>query len=277
MAQIIVLKSGDASGYPREADSAADDLTLNSFAAGAGPVMSATGVDMNNTDLSEVSDIDFQDPSVSTIEQTAGALIIDNIMAKERNNVMTTAGAVLFPSVSDTAGQLDSFKLPHLAGAPTATPAFSSDAGYAVYDDTNNRLYVWDGAAWQDQTSVSSTAAVDKSYIADVAVAARDVVYISSSGEVSPADANTEATSRVVGLATAAAAASVAVSVRSMGVLSGFSALTAGARYFLSASTPGAITATAPSGSNDAVIQVGYAKSATELDIMIQVIYLKKP
>jgi hypothetical protein len=60
------------------------------------------------------------------------------------------------------------------------------------------------------------------------------------------------------------------VLVRKFGVLGGFSGLTAGSRYFLSAATAGAVTATLPVGSGNVIVQAGYAKSATELDIQIQ-------
>lgn len=269
MAQIRILKIDPTLGIQQE-HALADDITFNSFTAGAGPVMSPTGVDMNNTDMSDVQDVVFTDPTTGTINQTAGNLIIDNLMAKERNNVMTTAGAILFPLVTDTAGQLDSLRIPRIAGAPTATPAVSSDAGYLVYDDTNNNLYIWDGAAWDNLNTVTSANNIDNSYTAEVNVAARDVVYISSSDNVSPAQADVDTTSRVIGFATTAALAAASVPVRSEGTLSGFAGLTAGARYYLSDSTPGAITATPPSGAGNSVFLTGLAKSATVLHIQLQ-------
>lgn len=272
MAQVRLLKI-HTTGVPVEFDQAVDDITLASFTVqGGGPVLGATGLDLNNQDVSDVNDLSFNDPSTGTINQTAGALVVDNIMAKERNNVMTTAGAVLFPLVTDTAGQLDSFKVPHIAGAPTATPAFSSDAGYMVYDDTNNNMYVWDGAAWDNMNTVSSTENIDDSYIAEVAIAIRDVVYISSADNVSPADADSDVTSQAIGLATAAASATDPVNVRKFGRLAGFTGLTAGARYFLSAATAGTITSTVPVGAGNNIIQIGYAKNTTTLDIQIQIL-----
>lgn len=269
MAQIKVYKFENASGFTQEHSTTADDVTFNSFTAGAGPSMSPTGIDMNNTDLSEVQDIDFQNPATSTIEQTAGALIVDNIMAKERSNTLTTAADILFPSISDTAGQVDALRVPDLASPPTATPTAGGE-GFVVH--SGGALYAWDGAAWVSQKD-NTVSNVDVSYIADVAIAARDVVYISASGEVSPADNDAELSSRVIGFATAAAAASVALNVRVAGELSGFSALTPGSRYYLDG-TAGAITATPPGG-NKSVIQVGFAKSATILQLQIIPIVIK--
>ncbi|NJO65524.1 MAG: hypothetical protein HC836_47750 [Richelia sp. RM2_1_2] len=270
MAQIKILKIDATLGIHQEHDSAADDLTFNSYTAGAGPVMSPTGIDMNNTDVSDIQDAVFNDPTTGTINQTAGNLVIDNIMAKERNNSMTTAGAILFPLVTNVGGELDSFKVPHIAGAPSATPSFSTDAGYLVFDDTNNNLYIWDGAAWDNLNEVESANNIDNTYIAEVGIAARDVVYISSADNVSPAQANAEATGRVIGFATAAALAAANVPVRSEGILDGFAGLTAGSRYFLSAATAGLITTTPPSGASNVVFQVGMAKSATALHLQLQ-------
>lgn len=268
MAQVKLLKIA-SDGVPLEF-AAGDDITLNSFTAGSGPVMSPTGIDMNGQDVTDISDLVFTDPAVGTINQTAGALIADDIMAKERNNVMTTAGAVLFPVITDVAGQVDSLKMPNLAGTPTATPAFSSVAGYQVYDSTNKKFYIWDGTAWDDQSTVSAANTIDDSYTSLVAIAARDVVYISAADSVSPAIASAAGTSQAIGFATAAALITAPVNVRKYGILAGFTGLTAGARYYLSGSVAGAITATTPTGAGHTIVQVGYAKSATAVDIQFQ-------
>jgi hypothetical protein len=49
------------------------------------------------------------------------------------------------------------------------------------------------------------------------------------------------------------------------GIISGLSSLTIGARYFLSATTPGAITTTPPTTAGHILQEVGKAISATEL------------
>ena len=54
-------------------------------------------------------------------------------------------------------------------------------------------------------------------------------------------------------------------------MLDGFVGLTPGARYFLD-TVAGGITTTPPSADEAAVVQVGYAKSATELHVDIEVI-----
>lgn len=268
MAQVKLLKIA-SDGVPLEFDSAADDITLASFSVtGGGPSLSATGLDMNNTDITDIQDLVFVAPTTATINQTAGNLIIDNIMAKERSNTLTTAADILFPVVTDTAGQVDALRLPALAGTPTATPTASGE-GFMVWDSTGDNLYVWNGSAWINQTTATSASAVVNAYTADEALAARDVVYISAADNVSKASASAAATSYAVGLTTASAADTASVNIQSEGVLTGFSGLTAGSRYYLN-TTAGLITSTIPVGTGNTVVQVGYAKSATALHIHIE-------
>jgi len=269
MAQVKLLKIA-SDGVPLEFDSASDDITLNSFTVqGGGPAMSATGLDLNNQDVVDVNDLAFNDPTSGTINQTSGNLIIDNIMAKERSNVMTTAGDVLFPVISDSAGQVDAFRLPSLAGTPTATPTNSGE-GYLVWDSSNDKLYAWNGSAWDDLSTVSAANSVRNTYTVEADVAARDVVYISSADSVSPAQGTSGAASRAIGLAVSAVTATNPVEVQENGVMTGFSGLTAGSRYYLDASTAGAITASIPTGSGNTIVQIGYAKSATAMQLQIQ-------
>lgn len=269
MAQVKLLKIA-SDGVPLEFNSTSDDITLNSFTVqGGGPVLSGTGLDMNNQDVTDVNDLAFNDPTTGTINQTAGSLVIDNIMAKERSNTLTTAADILFPVITDTAGQVDALRLPALAGTPTATPTASGE-GFMVWDSTNDNLYVWDGAAWINQTTATSASAVINSYTADEALSARDVVYISAADNVSKAVASNTSASYAIGLTTAAAADTASVNVQSEGVLTGFTGLTAGSRYYLDPTTAGAVTTTVPSGSGKTIVQVGYAKSTTALHIHIE-------
>ena len=268
MAQVKLLKI-DSDGVPVEMSSATDDITLNSFSVqGGGPVLSGTGLDMNNQDISDVQDLVFNAPATGTINQTAGNLIIDNIMAKERNNVMTTAGAVLFPSIDGSvAGEVDSLKIPHSAAAPSVTPSFSSDAGYLV--SGNGKLYFWNGTSWDDYSTSLESQQISNTFDAEGAISDRTPVYINSNSRVDVADMANTAASQVCGFSKNSAAAQLdPVAVASIGVLDGFSGLTAGSRYFLGGA--GAISTSVPTSAGDSIVQVGYAKSATELMIMIQ-------
>jgi len=269
MAQVKLLKI-DSDGIPVEMNTATDDITLASFTVqGGGPVLSGTGLDMNNFDISDIQDLVFLAPSTATINQTAGNLIVDNIMAKERNNVMATTGAVLFPLVvGSTATEVDSFKLPHSTTVPSVTPSFSSDAGYLMSGAC--RLYFWNGTAWDDYSTSLQAQQVANIFDAEGAIADRDCLYINSTGRVDLADCDVNAASQVCGFAkNSAAIQDDDVDVCSMGVLDGFSSLTIGSRYYLG-STAGSISASIPVASGQNIVQVGYAKSATELMVMIQ-------
>lgn len=268
---LVKLLLIDSTGFPKEHDASADEVEFASLAVvSGGPKLSASGLDMNNTDVSDIQDLVFVDPSTATLNQTAGNLIVDNLMAKERENTLTTAAGIAFPVIADSAGQVDAFRLPALAGSPTATPTNGGE-GHLVWDSSNNKLFAWNGSAWDDLSSVASAESVENVYTAEVNVAARDVVYVSSADNVSPASAAVLAQAQgAIGLASAAASAAASVSVKSEGIQSGFSGLTAGGAYFLSASTAGAIVASAPAGSGNVVLKVGVAKSASALHIGLQ-------
>lgn len=269
MAQVKLMKI-DTDGVLVEMSQTADDITLNSYTIqGGGPVLSGTGLDLNNTNVSEIDDLSFND-ATSTITNQEGSFEADDLMFDSRENVMESTGAVLFPVITDTADEVDSFRLPSLAGAPSAVPADGGE-GFLVWNSTANALYVWDGAAWQNTSIVEEASRVCAEYTAGEAIAIGEVVYISAADTVSLADASGGgAPSRVVGMAgTAAALALDPVKICSEGVISGLAGLTAGDRYYADPATPGAITTTVPVGSGNTIVQIGYAKSATEIHLQI--------
>lgn len=268
MAQTKMLKIS-SDGVPVEMDTANDDITLKSYTVtGGGPVLSGSGLDLNNQDVSDVNDLAFNDPTTGTINQTAGALVVDNIMAKERINLMATTGRIQFQVVTDDADELDSFKLPAIAGAPSATPT-SGGEGQMAWDSSDDKLYVWDGAAWKDMSTSTESQSIVNTWTADEALSARDVVYVSAADNVSKALGDSSSKSFAIGLAVATVADTDPVGVKSDGIMPGFTGLTAGSRYYLDASTAGAITATVPTGAGNTIVQIGYAKSATALHIQI--------
>lgn len=270
MAQVKLLKIA-ADGVPLEFNSTSDDITLNSYTVqGGGPVLSTTGLNLNTQPISGLTNITFVDPTTDEFNQTAGNLIIDNIMAKERSNVMTTSSDILFPVIGDSAGQVDAFRVPALAGVPTATPTVSG-AGYLVYDSVEPALYAWTGSAWQDVSLATTAQAIDDTYTVDTGgVTANDVVYISAADKVKPAKADTSTHAQAIGFATTTQSAAASVMVRSAGLLSGFSGLTAGSRYYLDGTTAGAVTATTPVASGHTIVQCGYAKSTSVMHIQFQ-------
>jgi hypothetical protein len=102
-------------------------------------------------------------------------------------------------------------------------------------------------------------------------------VYASGSGTVDLAQADAAATARCVGLATADVAAAGVGAYQTEGTITqsdwtlvtGSATLTPGVYYYLSESTPGQLTTTAPTTITEYVVAVGRALSTTQLDIEI--------
>lgn len=268
MAQIKLLKIA-ADGIPLEMDTAADDITLNSYTVNGGAVLSGTGLDMNDTAVSEASDLSFNDPTTDGITRTDGTHAADDIMFEDAENSMDVGAAVLFPTVSDAADEVDAFRLPTLAGVPSATPTDGGE-GYLVWDSTGDRLFAWTGSEWDDLSTVQQAERVCNSYTATSNIALGQTAYIDGADSVDLGDTSgSGAASRIIGIAKAAATATNPVEICSEGVVSGFAGLTTGARYYGDPSGVGGITTTVPTGAGNTIVQVGYAKSTTELHLQI--------
>ena len=108
-------------------------------------------------------------------------------------------------------------------------------------------------------------------------IAAGLVVYSSGNDMVKKAEANASGTVEAIGLATSTFITTGAGTVQTSGVFSladwtaviGSATLTAGTVYYLSASTAGQLTATAPVTVGQYVLRIGRAISTTELVISI--------
>ena len=139
MAQVKLLKIASG-GVPLEMDTTSDDITLASFTVtGGGPVLNAN-LDMNGGNISDTGDLAFTDPTTDGITRTDGTHAADDIMFQDAENTMASGAAVLFPTVTDNADQLDAFRLPAIAGSPSATPTDGGE-GYLVWDSTGDRLF----------------------------------------------------------------------------------------------------------------------------------------
>lgn len=116
-------------------------------------------------------------------------------------------------------------------------------------------------------TAASNGSGASETYTAGENIAARDLVYLSAAGTVMKADANAEG-KRSVGFAPSAIsnAASGTIIFHS-GKVTGYTGLTAGARYFLSNTTTGGISLYAglTYGTGDIQQFVGMAESTTIL------------
>ena len=115
-------------------------------------------------------------------------------------------------------------------------------------------------------TSIGQDAVVA---VAGEALAAGDMVYFNGSGEVMKADADSIAKAAQGYVLTSVSAAANAT-VYFDDSNSAVSGLTPGAKYYLSA-TAGTVTTTAPTTTGHIVQEVGFATSATNLRVNIQV------
>jgi len=164
----------------------------------------------------------------------------------------TDGNIILDPNGTGVVNINSAYDLPAADGAADQVLT-TNGSGVVSFQDSN--------AAQKICTTYNSAAGVTD----------RDVVYISGSDDVSTADASAEATSRAMGFADGAIGAAGSGPICHDGVLDGFTGLTPAARYFLS-ETPGLVSTAVPATDEAAVVQVGYAKSATEMHIDIEVI-----
>lgn len=101
-----------------------------------------------------------------------------------------------------------------------------------------------------------------------------DAVYISAADTAKKAKADAAGTKDVLAFATATISTSTTGAYQTDGILAGLTGLTAGAVYYLSATTAGLITNSAPSSVGQYVVRVGIAISTTELEINIERAFL---
>ena len=115
---------------------------------------------------------------------------------------------------------------------------------------------------------------------ADSNIAPGMALYINNSGNIERAIANAASTSSVAGLSTTVSILGGGCQYKMEGLLEltdwtdatedGASTLSPGSFYYVSSSNAGKITATAPSGAGNFVVQVGFAQSTTKLNLQIQ-------
>lgn len=117
---------------------------------------------------------------------------------------------------------------------------------------------------------VNETQYVAKTFIAAVALEAGEAVYINSSGKAAKALSSAIATTQgLLGITTHAAAANTPVEVLSQGSMEGLgiSGLAYGALVYVSETTAGDLTDTAPSTSGDVVAVVGRVLPMSDKDL----------
>ena len=137
------------------------------------------------------------------------------------------------------------------------TSAGSGDSGKIPSLDGNGKL---------DLSFMPSGVGGDtRTVTAGETLAAGDLIYLNSTPEALKADANSDAKAAIGFVQSGITAAATGTAYFGSGMITGLSSLTPGAKYYLSATTPGGITATKPSGAGDIIQQIGVAVSTTEL------------
>jgi hypothetical protein len=117
---------------------------------------------------------------------------------------------------------------------------------------------------------------VANNYVADAALAPGNPVYGSAAGHVNLAEANALSTSKVLGLSTGTTTSGSSGPIQTDGIVSlttaqwntvtgGTGGLTYNSIYYLSPSTAGGLTTTAPTTAGQIVAPVGLAISTTDL------------
>lgn len=117
---------------------------------------------------------------------------------------------------------------------------------------------------------VTAGGPVDQTFTADVDIADRELVYISSSNGVSLADASSSTAKDVIGFALNAATATNNVLVRLSGPIDSLSGISPGDTLFLSHTTPGAFTTTAPATGTSAYV-VKLARARTTVSALVDI------
>lgn len=147
-------------------------------------------------------------------------------------------------------------------GLPTEEATINTSAGAGDVD----KVPCLDAAGKLDSSFMPAGIGTDSlTMTAGETLAAGDFVYISAADTVMKADANAVGKA-AVGFVLAGITSAATGTVYFEGTNTQLSGLTPGARYYLSATTPGGIATAIPSGAADIVQSVGVAHSTTALN-----------
>ena len=173
-------------------------------------------------------------------------------------------------AVNSSAGAGDEGKIPALNANGVLASSIVNSVTTSAGAGDSGKVVALDGAGKIDSTMMPTGVGADTQTItASEALSAGDLVNVhnSSGAKVRKADATT-AGKEAHGFVLAGVSNGASATVYFEGTITGLSSLTAGVQYL--STTAGASTATAPSGSGNAVQRVGVATSATTLNFESQ-------
>ena len=132
------------------------------------------------------------------------------------------------------------------------------------YRDSGGTVYQLTPTGQASSTSVQSASV----YTCPAGLVVGDAVQITGADAVDKADASVPADRPVVGFVKSKPTATTCI-LHYYGELSAFGGLSVGSTYYLSDSTPGAITTTAPNAIGSIVQEIGFARNSTTLVVFI--------
>lgn len=142
---------------------------------------------------------------------------------------------------------------------PILTSSGAPDSGKMAQTGANGKFHLSlmaDGVVPDQKTGVSNGA-----------ITLNDLCYIETAGTIARATAASAGPHEAMGFATSTVITGVSVTIQDQGIMSGFTGLTPGARYFLSDVTPGGVLIDpGPVGAGKIAQFIGYAMSATEIN-----------
>ena len=266
-----------ASGAASSITSTGQNLTLQTATSGTVTLRSAAALTMDSDDTMtiQMDANDGGDKDIAIVANNAGGGSAEvNIDADDGVNLAINGGAkIAITNANSTFNntiQADTTAGLKFGGSGIQMVGVLDEDNMAT-DSNTNFATQQSIKAYVDTRGVTAYEALPNLTADATGLAIRDVVAIIASGldagKATKGNAATIANGQVLGFAPAAIAGGAVGKVAQSGVLGGFSGLTAGARYYLSATSAGAIVATPPTGANNVIVQVGYALSASTLAI----------
>lgn len=177
----------------------------------------------------------------------------------------SVAGRIkMIATVATSAGATDADKIPSTNASGVLDPTLLNAATTGA-----NKIPLLDGSGRLDPSTMPTGIGQDAaSIVASETIAAGALVNVwnnSGTPNVRNADGTAEG-KEANGFVLAGVSASASATVFFEGRITGLTGLTPGARQYLSASTPGTATATAPTTAGNVVQYIGVAVSASSID-----------
>lgn len=182
-----------------------------------------------------------------------------------------TASSVAWSGVTGTPTTLSGYGITDYAAAAKAA-AVSDSITDGITDVAPSQNAVFDALALKaDASALPSAPYLSKTNDNAGAITVRQIVYVKSNGNVDLADASLDLFDGVIGIVKDASIATTAAGLITFAkgdLISGFSGLTPGKKYYLSKATPGLIElySAITYASGDDVVCVGKALSASVLE-----------